>query len=129
MGFYVLWYVPIGVYSHSLGTRVVGYIPESVLFMVLNFPPSTLGNPHDHIWVFRWAFLTRWCFYTCTGVPAPQIDATHLEWMHNQLSLSWLKLLIFFWTLRAQQWLHSIGMSHISLNYKKNPRQTSERNM
>ena len=95
MGFYVLWYIPDGVYSCPLGMRVVGYIPESVLFMVLNFLPSTLGNPHGHIWVFRWAFLTRWCFYACAGVPTPQIDATHLEQMPDRLSLSWFKLLNF----------------------------------
>ena len=126
MGFYILGYVPNRDYSHPLGTRVVGYVPESVLFMVLNFLPSTLGNPHDHIWVFRWASLTRWHFHACAVVLAPQIDATHPDRMHGNLSPSWFYTSKFlFQTLRAQQWLHSIGMSCTSLNYKKNPRQTS----
>ena len=59
------------------------YVPESVLFMVLNFLPSILGNPHDHIWVFRWASLTRWCFYACAVVPAPQINTTLPDQMHG----------------------------------------------
>ena len=65
MRFYVLGYIPNRVYSRRSGMRVVGYFPESVLFMVLNFWPSTLGNPHDHIWVIRWAFPARWHFCAC----------------------------------------------------------------
>ena len=83
MGFYILWHVPNRVYSCPSGTSVVEYVPESILFMVLNFPPSILGNPPDHIWVFRCAFPTRWCFHACAWVPMPQIDATHPERMHD----------------------------------------------
>ena len=51
--------------------RVVGYVPKSILYVVLNFLPSILGNPHDHIWIFRQAFPSRWHFCACDLVPTP----------------------------------------------------------